>query len=246
MLKVLCKLLLIIGAVMYLVFALTKWNKDDTSHLCKTIDIAVNDSSKAGFITTGEVERILRQHNLYPIDKRMDFIDTYKIEKTLLTNPFVLKVNCYKTAGDKVRIDVQQRLPLLRVITDKGESYFIDRNGKIMPRMHYAADLVIATGNISKKYAQKHLFALGKLLQNDAFLDNQIEQICVDSVGHIELIPRVGDHIIYIGAPIALEKKFSHLKTFYKKVLSEVGWNKYSVINLEYTNQIICKKKLQQ
>ena len=29
---------------------------------------------------------------------------------------------------------------------------------------------------------------------------------------------------------------------FYQYGLSKVGWNKYSYINLEFDNQIICKK----
>ena len=40
-----------------------------------------------------------------------------------------------------------------------------------------------------------------------------------------------------------VEKKLLRLEKFYKYGLSQVGWNKYSYINLEFDNQIICKKK---
>lgn len=33
------------------------------------------------------------------------------------------------------------------------------------------------------------------------------------------------------------------LKKFYKYGLSQAGWNKYSYIDLEFDNQIICKKR---
>lgn len=84
---------------------------------------------------------------------------------------------------------------------------------------------------------------------------NQIEQINVLPNRGIELVPRVGDHIIYLGnlpETSAVEKrelkiqefvnkKMTRLENFYKYGLSQAGWNKYSYINLEFDNQIICK-----
>jgi cell division protein FtsQ len=39
------------------------------------------------------------------------------------------------------------------------------------------------------------------------------------------------------------KKKMNRLEKFYKYGLSEAGWNKYAYINLEFDNQIICKKR---
>ena len=36
--------------------------------------------------------------------------------------------------------------------------------------------------------------------------------------------------------------KMERLEKFYRFGLSEVGWNKYSYINIEFDNQIICRK----
>ena len=35
----------------------------------------------------------------------------------------------------------------------------------------------------------------------------------------------------------------TRLEKFYKYGLSQVGWNKYSYVNIEFDNQIICKRK---
>jgi cell division protein FtsQ len=60
---------------------------------------------------------------------------------------------------------------------------------------------------------------------------------------NIELVPRVGDHLVYLGKNgRTLKIKLARLKEFYKKGLNRVGWNKYSRINLEFSNQIICTK----
>ena len=73
----------------------------------------------------------------------------------------------------------------------------------------------------------------------------------------IELVPRVGDHIIYIGqlptSKFIAERrqlvtdytnvKLDRLRKFYTYGLSQAGWHKYSYIDVEFDNQIICKKR---
>ena len=60
---------------------------------------------------------------------------------------------------------------------------------------------------------------------------------------NIELVPRVGDHVIYLGKLDDFEQKLKRVKVFYEKGLNKVGWNKYSRISVEFDNQIICTKK---
>ena len=70
----------------------------------------------------------------------------------------------------------------------------------------------------------------------------QREQIHVQANGKLEIIPRVGKHTILLGEPKDFKKKLEKLKVFYEKGISQVGWNKYSEISLEYNDQIICTK----
>lgn len=116
--------------------------------------------------------------------------------------------------------------------------------------------MIIATGYINKWYAQKYVSLLSKALMTNELWRNQIEQINVLQDKGIELVPRVGNHVVYLGnlpEANAVEKrekdiqdfvnrKMSRLENFYKYGLSKAGWNKYSYINLEFDNQIICKK----
>jgi len=39
------------------------------------------------------------------------------------------------------------------------------------------------------------------------------------------------------------ERKLERVKAFYERGLNQVGWNKYSRINVEFSNQIICTKR---
>ena len=37
--------------------------------------------------------------------------------------------------------------------------------------------------------------------------------------------------------------KFEKLKVFYRYGLGKVGWDRYSMINLKYHNQVVCTKR---
>ena len=59
----------------------------------------------------------------------------------------------------------------------------------------------------------------------------------------VELIPRVGEQIVYLGPLDDFESKLRRLRLFYSKAIDAVGWEKYARVNLEYDNQIICTKR---
>ena len=48
---------------------------------------------------------------------------------------------------------------------------------------------------------------------------------------------------VFFGAPDSIPRKFLNLHTFYKKVMPEVGWNKYSEISVEHVTQVVATKK---
>ena len=83
-----------------------------------------------------------------------------------------------------------------------------------------------------------------------------VEQINILPDQNVEIVPRIGNHIVLLGKlPEDVDRKkqeeaiadfFNHkmerLEKFYRYGLSEVGWNKYSYVNIEFDNQIICRK----
>ena len=158
-------------------------------------------------------------------------------------HPLISNAECYRTSDNRIGIEITQRLPILRVMAANGENYYIDIKGQTMPIPESAADVAIVTGHVTKAFATKELYEFGMYLRKHPLWQAQIQQINVTQAKELELVPRVGDHIIFLGKPGNYENKFKRLKTFYKKGLNEIGWNKYSRISLEFNNQIICTKK---
>ena len=172
----------------------------------------------------------------------MASVNPRQIEEVLEKSPFVEKAECYKTLSGHVCIDIQQRIPVVRVMADNGDNYYVDTHGNMMPETRYVTDLIIATGAITKKYAQQTLTRVANHIMQDDFWKNQVVQINVLNNGYMEIVPRVGDHIIFLGTPSHVDKKLERLRKFYLYGLNKAGWNKYSYISVEFDNQIICKK----
>lgn len=241
----------------YLAFAITKFNKpDESKKVCTKVNIQIQDEITNGFLNAQEIKKRLETKQLYPLRKKMNDISARKIEETLKTSPFVKTAECYKTENGLVDIHLTQRMPIVRIKSINNEDYYIDDHYQVMPNTKYTSDLIVATGHINKWYAQNYISLLSKALMVNELWRNQIEQINVLPDKSIELVPRVGNHIIYIGnLPEAnsnakrskvieafVNTKMDRLEKFYKYGLSQAGWNKYSYINIEFDNQIICKK----
>ena len=243
----------------YLFAAMTAFNEPDyTAVVCNRVNIDVSDNVASGFLSAAEIKGILQRQNLYPLHRAIVDINPRSIEEALLVSPFVKKAECCKASDGTVSITIEQRLPIVRVKSDNGDDYYIDERGGVMPNSKYMSDLIIASGNITRQWAVANIVPIAKALMQSDLWRNQIEQIYIRPDMSIELVPRVGDHCIYLGSLPSLKSKgaereqaiiafinakMDRMETFYKYGLTSAGWNKYSEISLEYDNQVICKKR---
>lgn len=241
--KVLISIVLLLVAA-YLVVATTIFNVKPAGQVCDDIELIIKDSVNAGFITKQEVAGILKSKKAYPVGTGVDSVDTRKIEDILAVHPLIDEVECYKTPNGKLHVEVSQRIPVIRVMSRNGANYYIDNKGEVMPpESRCIAHLVVVTGKIDTAYARKELYDFGLFLQKNKFWNSQIEQLNITSWNEVEVVPRVGDHIVFLGKIDNYENKLERLKEFYRKGLNKVGWNKYNRINMEFNNQIICTRK---
>lgn len=234
-----------VALLVYLVLAMTAFNKPliETNSTCSEVKINIQENVTDGFLSIDDIKNILVTNKIYPSGKDIDDVSTREIEETLMQNNLIESALCYTTTTNKIIIDIKQKMAVMRIKSINGEDYYLDCNGNLIKDVIYPTDMIIATGYISQKYAKKYLSEIGNFLVQDNFWKDEIEQINIQKDGTIEMVPRTGSHIIYLGDPINIDEKMARLYKFYKYGLNEIGWNKYSYINLEFGNQIICKKK---
>ena len=78
--------------------------------------IDYQDSIDHGFISQKGILRLLNGKKLSPVGKKMGDINTRLLEEELSQHPLIENVECYRTPGCKIGIEVTQRLPILRVM----------------------------------------------------------------------------------------------------------------------------------
>lgn len=235
--------LVVIG---YIAYAMIGMSHASPEELCSSVELRLENSKSIKFVDEKGIESILKKADLYPKEKSMSQINTKKIEETLKSNEFIANVECFKAGNGKFCIRVVQRTPVIYILPDGRDGYFVDQYGKVISNTNYPKNMVAATGAITKEYACAKLSEFGLYIQEHEFWNNQIEQIYVRKNSHgepiVELVPRVGDHVINLGSIDGYEKKLSRLKVFYDKATPTVGWNKYAKIDLQYDGQIVCTK----
>ena len=227
----------------YLLLAITAFNHPiERDMTCRDVQVTIEGNATGGFLTPADICRMLTEQELYPVGKHLTDVNLRAIEERLEAQELIERVEAYKTQSGNVKISISERGPVMRVMAN-GQDYYVDRDGKALMNTGYVCNLIIATGSISQAYASRVLAPIGRIIMADDFWRNQIEQINVLPDSTVEIVPRVGGHIIYIGQPIGVTKKLERLRKFYRYGLSQAGWNKYSRISVEFNNQIVCKKK---
>lgn len=228
----------------YLVLAITAFNKSaDKETVCKDVRITIERGVIEGSLSPIDVRNMLNGEKVNPVGRTLAAINLRAMEERLNAQELIENAECYKTQDGCVNITVTERVPVVRVMAANGDDYYVDKDGRVMKNTGYACNLMVATGSIDRAYASRVLAPVGRLILADDFWRSQIEQVNVLPDSTIEMVPRVGEHIIYIGRPVGLTKKLERLRKFYQYGLSQAGWNKYKRISVEFNNQIVCKKR---
>jgi cell division protein FtsQ len=227
---------------------------------CGGIEIDIKDSSDYHFVTRKQLLNLAYGNNEKILGRPVKDVSTSDIESRINVLRELKVAEVYKTIDGTVHLYVDQRDPVMRVMPDNGGDYFVDEDGVVVRRRNlYTPRLHIVGGNVNistamlngvsvldtsiKNSILKDIYYLVNYINEDSFWSAQIDQIYVDNNDEIDLIPRVGNQTIHIGTAENYVGKLRNLEAFYDKVLPEAGWNKYSVINLEFKDQIVCKKR---
>ena len=240
--KTVFKIFLLLAVVGYLVFALWNFAGEAEDRICEGVSVEISNNIPDGFITEEYISSILTQNKISPQGMKISDINLEQIEMLMLEESHIERASCFYNASGQLCIEVVPQQPVLHVISQNGEDYYLSSTGLTMPTANFNVELCVATGNITEKYASEHLLEFAKFIHDDPFWKEQIEQIHVVSPDVVELYPRVGQHIIELGSTDNFQEKLNRLRTFYREGLERVGWNKYKAISLAYDGQVVCTK----
>lgn len=230
---------------------------------CRSLIIHIDRSCGQDFLNEELVRKAVYERFDTIEGREIDAGKLQKIKQMINSNPYVERSAVYRSINNDINIDIYQRQPVIRVVNTRNESFYVDREGRLLPlsgrytprvmvagghiRMAYTAGVRLAdnlpdSAQISGEKTMRELFHLSEYISQDPFWHAMIDQITVTSEGEFELIPTNGAHVIELGNSNNLEEKFNKLMVFYQYGLAETGWDHYKRINLRFDKQVVCSK----
>jgi cell division protein FtsQ len=256
--KIVSRILITISAL-YLLVMPAYLTRKTNAMICNGIDIDIADSSEYHLVSKLDIRNLVSASGSRIIGVPANSISLGEIETRLARLRELRVAEAYITIDGKLHVYANQRNPVMRLLAGGGD-YFVDDDGVVFRRKKlYTPRLQVVEGNIRvtsqmlngvsvldtviKNSILKDVFYLVEYVRNDDFWSAQIDQISVDDDDELDLIPRLGSQRIHLGTAENYRGKLMNLETFYKEVLPLRGWNKYDLINLEFRDQIVCRKR---
>ncbi|AOW09289.1 cell division protein FtsQ/DivIB [Flavobacterium gilvum] len=231
------RLLLMFILVVFL-FSFTS-KRNSKRKLTKTEVVFVGEN--ALFLKRETVNKLLIENNSNAVTIRKDRLDLNKLEQVLNTQKMIAKADVCVSIDGVLKAVVKQKTPIARVFNDEG-SFYIDSEGDTMPLSeNFTARVPLVSGEINKKNSED-LFKLFKIIYDDVFLRKNIIGIQIMPNGSLLMQNRNYNYRIDFGGLVNMERKFQNYKAFFQKVSLDGSLDKYKIIDLRFTEQVVCTK----
>ena len=201
-------------------------------------DIYIHDSSNL-FITKDSIKsaviEIITTKNIHKSSVHLKALE-FELNKIEL----VRKSNVFIDVNGTMVIDIEQRKPIARFIDNKS---YLDEDGLVMPKSkYYSARVPVIKGYTNSQDQLDLIYKLSNYIKDDKFLSQSATEILIDSNSNFSIKLRDYRFKILIGQLNNLDLKIKNFKAFYINASANQILNKYSVINLQFDNQVVCVK----
>jgi cell division protein FtsQ len=233
------------GTIVLLVAAITRKNNEQITG----IEINISGVQNNYFIDKKEVLKILEKTNGKSLQKAIvSSLDLTEMENALQKDQWIKKAEMFFDNNNVLQIKIAEREPVARIFTVSGTSFYLDSSltrlplsDKFSARLpvftNFPTDVIILSKEDS--ILLNEIKAISEFIGNDPFWMAQIDQVDITPERTFELIPKLGNQVIRFGSGDNYEEKFNKLLAFYKQVQTRTGWNRYSIIDVQYKNQVI-------
>ena len=201
-------------------------------------DIYIDNSNNL-FITKDSIKsaviEIITTKNIHKSSVHLKALE-FELNKIEL----VRKSDVFVDVNGAMVIDIEQRKPIARFIDNKS---YLDEDGLVMPKSkYYSARVPVIKGYANTQDQLDLIYKLSNYIKDDKFLSQSATEILIDSNSNFSIKLRDYRFKILIGQLNNLDLKIKNFKAFYINASANQILNKYSVINLQFDNQVVCVK----
>ena len=249
--KIVINILWSIAAAALIVLFVVSWKAKSEKQLTDIQVELVGESAQALFMDEFAIRSILNEQGVkagMPIEK----INLTQLEKFIEKTEWVKNAEFFINNKLVLEVKIEQRIPIARVFTASGTSFYIDIEGSRLPLKQLTVlNLPVFTGfptdqpKLSRpdSVLLKDVLFFAKTIQKDSFFMAQVAQVNIEPNGTFQMVPTLGDHLVLLGTVDQLEDKLNRLFTFYKKVWLVSGVNAYQYIDCRFNHQVVALKK---
>ncbi len=254
-----------------IVSVLGRYNERKRTVIASNLKLNINDSLYTEFVNNGTVLALLDDVGIVIGESLIKDIPLHKVEDYLKQDKYIDDINAYTNVLGDVIINIKQFPPLLRLIDQNGDSYFVDKGLRVVPHrgaVYGPLPVVSQSGDVlpiqrlsminikdsselnsvdieGLKGLRKVVDFVDYISKDDVYSD-MFTQVNISKNKDIELYPRIGNHYVIFSSMDSLhnyESKLRKLDKFYKSQSNNGVWSEYKSINLKYRGQVVCKKR---
>ncbi|MDC1371392.1 hypothetical protein N8298_01315 [Flavobacteriaceae bacterium] len=201
-------------------------------------DIYIDNSNNL-FITKDSIKsaviEIITNKNI-----RKSSVHLKALEFELNKIELVRKSDVFIDVNGTMVVNIHQRMPIARFLNNKS---YLDEDGLVMPKSkYYSARVPVIKGYANTQDQLDLIYKLSNYIKDDKFLSQSATEILIDSNSNFSIRLRDYKFKILIGQLNNLDLKIKNFKAFYINASANQILNKYSVINLQFDNQVVCVK----
>jgi cell division protein FtsQ len=224
------------------------WKKQGKA-ICKGYVITRNDDDSFVFIKKQDVEAVIRlRAGGSLLGQSVDRFPLQRIEDSLKKFIGVSDAQAYFDNRSILYVRIQERIPVARVFTTLGTSFYLDSTGRSLP----LSDQVVIECPVfnglkwengrADSLQSMRIVALARCIQADSFWSAQVGHFEIDEKGRFELIPVAGNHRVQFGTAEDPAAAFHRLWIFYQQVLRPRGLDTYPRIDVQYQGQVVASR----
>lgn len=213
----------------------------------RSYTIEVKGGPQGSFLNLEDVEELLQQHTAGVRGELVAGFNLRSVASKIQEHPFIRSAQLYFDNQDVLHVSVQEKIPMARLFTQSGTSFYLDELGASMPlgktkslKLPVFTGLPDSIGQTKKdSLLLSQLTMAAKIIVMDSFWSSQIAQMDLTPEGDWEMIPTVGDHIVKLGSLNNIQAKLRRVWIFYEQVVAKVGWSRYRLIDVRFEGQVV-------
>ncbi len=255
-----CVTLFALGYFVVSIVAVASRNK---SVEFSALNIDIKNSKDVSFLSNSDVERLIFD-SVAKLGMRLKSIPLGVLETVLENNNYVESANVFSSIDGTINIELTQRVPCFRVLTENGYDFYVDSSMVILKtRNGYYPKVITVSGKpcfdfdtsfygeLNGKNSDrdvdnlKKLFNFVEYIKKDSYLKDFTSQIYLfcNNKGEfeVEIIPSIGSLTVLFGSIVDSKSKLDRLSHFFRTSYRFAHLDSAKVVDVRFNPQILVR-----